>query len=40
MEGKFVRWDEPPTLDNLTGHAGALPNCRCRPEPVIPDEFN
>jgi SPP1 gp7 family putative phage head morphogenesis protein len=40
MEGKFVAWDEPPTLDNLTGHAGALPNCRCRPEPVIPDKFN
>lgn len=29
MNGKFVKWDDPPTLDNLTGHAGALPNCRC-----------
>lgn len=37
MEGKFVRWDSPPTLDGLTGHAGALPNCRCYPEPVIPE---
>ena len=37
MNGKFVRWDEPPTLDKLTGHAGALPNCRCYPEPVIPE---
>lgn len=37
MNGKFVRWDEPPTLDNLTGHAGCLPNCRCYPEPVIPE---
>lgn len=37
MNGKFVRWDEPPTLDGLTGHAGALPNCRCVAMPVIPD---
>ncbi len=37
MNGKFVRWDRPPTLDKLTGHAGALPNCRCYCEPVIPD---
>lgn len=37
MAGQFVRWDEPPTLDNLTGHAGCLPNCRCYPEPVLPD---
>ncbi len=39
MNGKVVRWDEPPTLDNLTGHAGALPNCRCFPEPIIPDDL-
>lgn len=37
MEGKFVSWDQPPTLDKLTGHAGCLPNCRCFPDPVIPD---
>ncbi len=37
MNGKFVRWDEPPTIDNLTGHAGCLPNCRCYPESVIPE---
>lgn len=37
MNGKFVRWDKPPTLDRLTGHAGCLPNCRCYAEPVIPD---
>lgn len=37
MEGKAVEWSKPPTLDGLTGHAGALPNCRCYPEPVIPD---
>lgn len=39
MEGKFVRWSSPPTLDNLTGHAGAVPNCRCFPEVTLPDEF-
>ena len=37
MNGRFVKWSEPPTLDNLTGHAGCLPNCRCYMEPVIPD---
>lgn len=36
MEGKFVRWDFPPTLDGMTGHAGEFPNDRCYPEPVIP----
>lgn len=38
MEGQFVAWDDPPTLDGLTGHAGALPNCRCYAEPVIPED--
>ncbi len=28
MNGRFVKWNEPPTLDNRTGHAGCLPNCR------------
>ena len=37
MEGKYVRWSSPPTLDNLTGHAGTLPNCRCFAEPIFPD---
>jgi len=37
MEGKFVSWSDPPTLEKLTGHAGCLPNCRCWPEPVIPE---
>ncbi|EJV0288022.1 minor capsid protein [Salmonella enterica] len=35
MEGKFVRWDKPPTLDGMTGHAGELPNCRCYKEIVF-----
>lgn len=39
MEGKFVPWDKPPTLDGLTGHAGCLPNCRCFPEPVLPEDL-
>lgn len=39
MNGKFVRWDDPPTLDNMVGHAGQYPNCRCYPEPVIPDDI-
>jgi SPP1 gp7 family putative phage head morphogenesis protein len=39
MEGQYVAWNDPPTLDGLTGHAGCLPNCRCYPEPVIPKEL-
>lgn len=38
MEGKFVRWDSPPTLDGMTGHAGTLPYCRCYPEVVFPHD--
>jgi SPP1 gp7 family putative phage head morphogenesis protein len=38
MEGKYVRWSSPPTLDNLKGHAGCLPNCRCFAEPIFPDD--
>lgn len=38
MEGVFVPWDEPPTLDGMKGHAGEFPNCRCYPEPVVPRE--
>ena len=37
MEGKFVKWSEPPTLDKMTGHAGGFPNCRCWPDPQIPE---
>lgn len=36
MKDQFVPWDKPPTLDGMTGHAGALPNCRCYCEVVIP----
>lgn len=39
MNGKFVRWDSPPKTDkNLAPyHAGCGPNCRCYPDPVIPE---
>lgn len=37
MRNKFVRWDNPPTLDGMTGHAGCLPNCKCWPEVQIPE---
>lgn len=35
MEGQFVEWSNPPTLDDMTGHASCLPNCRCFSEIVI-----
>lgn len=39
MEGRYVRWDAPPKTDkNLDPyHAGCGPNCRCYPEPLLPD---
>jgi SPP1 gp7 family putative phage head morphogenesis protein len=37
MQGRVVYWNDPPTLDGLTGHAGMLPNCRCYPEPILPE---
>lgn len=38
MEGKFIRWDEVPTLsDGTKTHAGMIYNCRCWMEPVITD---
>jgi SPP1 gp7 family putative phage head morphogenesis protein len=40
MEGKFVRWDNPPLLKegskSYRAHAGCIFNCRCYPEPIIP----
>jgi SPP1 gp7 family putative phage head morphogenesis protein len=35
MEGKIVRWDQPPTLDGMVGHAGQFPRCRCFVEPIL-----
>lgn len=37
LEGVAVSWNDPPVLDNLRGHAGALPNCRCFCEPILPE---
>lgn len=41
LEGKFIRWDNPPIAgqNGERYHAGAGPNCRCTPEPVIPDSL-
>ena len=36
MDGKYVSWSDPPTLDGLRGHAGSIPNCRCYAIPLIP----
>lgn len=38
MDGKYVRWSSPPTLDGMKGHAGCLPNCRCFADPVFPND--
>lgn len=40
MKDVFVRWDNPPTLDGMTGHAGCLPNCQCWQEVQIPEPRN
>lgn len=39
QNGKYIRWDKPPKTDASLDpyHAGCGPNCRCFPEPVIPD---
>lgn len=42
LNGKFIYWDEPPIVDVKSGrraHAGCDINCRCYPEPVIPDDY-
>lgn len=38
MNGKVIPWDTMPTLEDGTiCHAGGIFNCRCYPEPVLPD---
>lgn len=41
MNGKYVRWDDPPSFPSEPTlgpyHAGCGPNCRCYPEPVLPE---
>lgn len=42
LSGKFYYWDDPPIVDVKSGrraHAGCDINCRCYPEPVIPEDY-
>lgn len=41
LEGKFIPWDKPPvaSTNGQRAHAGAIYNCRCYPEPIIPSRF-
>ncbi len=39
MNGRVCSWDRPPTLsDGTSGPPGSFPNCRCIPEPILPDD--
>lgn len=41
LNGQYVPWNKPPIADKRTGtraHAGCIWNCRCYPEPVIPED--
>jgi SPP1 gp7 family putative phage head morphogenesis protein len=41
MEGVVVKWSQPPRLsDGTRTHAGCIYNCRCYPEPIIPQSFS
>jgi len=35
MNGQYIDWAKPPTLDGMTGHAGQFPNCRCYCDVVV-----
>lgn len=39
LEGRFVPWNRPPVAGSQgeRAHAGQIYNCRCWPEPVLPD---
>lgn len=41
LEGTFHRWSSPPLCDppNYHAHPGAIFNCRCYPEVVLPDGY-
>jgi SPP1 gp7 family putative phage head morphogenesis protein len=40
LEGKVFAWDDPPMHDDgYAYHPGAFPNCRCVPEPLIPEDL-
>lgn len=41
LNGQYIPWDAPPIVDEKSGrraHAGCDINCRCYPEPVIPED--
>ena len=41
MKNKIIAWDDPPEVDpGKFYHAGMFPNCRCYPDPILPDEYN
>lgn len=35
VDGVLFFWNDPPTLDKMTGHAGEFPNCRCISAPIF-----
>lgn len=39
LEGRFIPWNKPPVSgeNGERAHAGQIYNCRCWPEPVVPD---
>ena len=42
MDGKFIRWDSPPVVDQGVPpyHAGMIWRCRCFCDPVIPERYD
>lgn len=39
MNTVIVFWKQPkPHLDNMYGHAGEFPNCRCTPQPILDED--
>lgn len=41
LEGKVIDWDDPPIAGEAgeRAHAGAIYNCRCYAEPILPDDI-
>lgn len=41
LNGKIFKWDDPPIAGEKgeRAHPGAIYNCRCWPEPILPSEF-
>ena len=39
LSGKYIKWNDPPvaSADGTRAHAGQIYNCRCWPEPVLPE---